>query len=367
MRCRRWTRRTGKRRRAHPVEQRIDILPGGERRGEDVRGRDRVLDGEIDADAAHWRHGMGGIADREQPGARPAFEPVERDREQLHLVPVRERVRHVREVGRGAGDLGAERRDALRAHVVGAAFRHDKGALPVIAAVELHDEGSRAEGAAGFGVRGVALRQAEPEHVDRRAKVQLLEAGLVAQRRGASIGGDGKPGADFAARLRSDPDDPLILLNQVHRLAVHPEVERWVAARLVGEEVEEMPLRHQRDELAGCRQVAEIRDGDALVGDPRGDARHLVVRAREKGVEQPQLGHQLERGGVDRVAAKVAQEIAVLFDHDGADPGASEEQPGHHPGRPAARHDEARLLVHGVALTAFPPVRPFAARSRARP
>ena len=34
-------------------EQRVDVLSGGQRRGEDVRGGHRILDREIDADAAH--------------------------------------------------------------------------------------------------------------------------------------------------------------------------------------------------------------------------------------------------------------------------------------------------------------------------
>ena len=66
--------------------------PRSERPGEDVRGGDRVLDGEVDADAADRRHGVGGIADREQAGPPPARQPVERDRQQLHLVPVLQRV-----------------------------------------------------------------------------------------------------------------------------------------------------------------------------------------------------------------------------------------------------------------------------------
>ena len=52
-----------------------------------VRGRDRVLHGEIDADAANRRHRMRGIADAQQAGPRPALQPIDRDREQLDVVP----------------------------------------------------------------------------------------------------------------------------------------------------------------------------------------------------------------------------------------------------------------------------------------
>ena len=63
---------------------------------------------------------------------------------------------------------------------------------------------------------------------------------------------------------------------------------------------------------------------------------HLVVRALEELVEQPELVHHLERRGVHGVAAEVAQEVAVLFEHRHVDPGAGKEEAGHHPGGAAA-------------------------------
>jgi hypothetical protein len=38
-----------------------------------------------------------------------------------------------------------------------------------------------------------------------------------------------------------------------------------------------------------------------------------------------------------RVAAEVAQEIGVLFEHENIDSGARQQQSQHHPGRAAAR------------------------------
>src|SRR5207245_9292271 len=43
----------------------------------------------------------------------------------------------------------------------------------------------------------------------------------------------------------------------------------------------------------------------------------------------------LERGRVDRVAAKVAQEVGVLLEHEDLDAGPGEEEPEHNPGRPS--------------------------------
>src|SRR5205085_940834 len=84
--------------RLNPGEQPVDWLPSRHRSGKNVRRRDRVLDREIDADAAYGRHRMRRIADREQSRPPPALQPVERDGEQIHLIPARERVGDVRQL-----------------------------------------------------------------------------------------------------------------------------------------------------------------------------------------------------------------------------------------------------------------------------
>jgi len=54
------------------------------------------------------------------------------------------------------------------------------------------------------------------------------------------------------------------------------------------------------------------------------------------------------------IAAKIAQEIAVLFQHQDFDPGARRQIPQHHAGRPAAGDAAAHgnfLRRHGLSLT----------------
>jgi len=46
--------------------------------------------------------------------------------------------------------------------------------------------------------------------------------------------------------------------------------------------------------------------------------------SREELLQQTEFVHEFERGRMDRVAAKVAQEIPVLFQHHDLDPGARE-------------------------------------------
>ena len=56
--------------------------------------------------------------------------------------------------------------------------------------------------------------------------------------------------------------------------------------------------------------------------------------------EQAELGEDFHGRGVDGVAAEIAEEVGVLLDHFDGDPGAGEQQPGHHPrGAPADDED----------------------------
>jgi|SRR5688572_1096264 hypothetical protein len=47
--------------------------------------------------------------------------------------------------------------------------------------------------------------------------------------------------------------------------------------------------------------------------------------------------HHLQRGGVDRVSAEVAEEVGMFLQHQHLDAGTSQQQSQHHAGRTAAR------------------------------
>ena len=88
--------------------------------------------------------------------------------------------------------------------------------------------------------------------------------------------------------------------------------------------------------FALCRQVREVGHLEELLADLRGKLAHLAVRPGEERVEQPKLVHHLHGGRMHGVAAKVAQEVAVLLQHHHIDAGAREQEAQHHAGRPAA-------------------------------
>ncbi len=107
---------------------------------------------------------------------------------------------------------------------------------------------------------------------------------------------------------------------------------------MLGEEIEKIPLRHQRDVFAMRRQVREIDHTHALIADLRGQPFDLLMRELQKFFEQAKLEHQLQRGRMDRVAAEIAKEVGMLFQHHHVNAGAGQEKAEHHPGRAAARN-----------------------------
>ncbi len=71
-----------------------------------------------------------------------------------------------------------------------------------------------------------------------------------------------------------------------------------------------------------------------LRADLDGNLPHLGVRTRQELVEHAEFGDEIERRGMDRVAAEIAQEVFVLLEHDHVDAGAGEQQRRHHSGGP---------------------------------
>jgi hypothetical protein len=61
-----------------------------------------------------------------------------------------------------------------------------------------------------------------------------------------------------------------------------------------------------------------------------------LVRAREQLLEQAELTHDVEGRWVNGVAAKVAQEVCVLFEHDDIDSAPGQQQTEHHACRSTA-------------------------------
>src|SRR5690606_17659930 len=119
--------------------------------------------------------------------------------------------------------------------------------------------------------------------------------------------------------------------------------EGRIKLRLLRNEIEKVPLGHHRNEGRSDGQMLQCRDRVAL---PEQIERHRVelrVRFLEQFLKQADLVKQLERRGMDRVAAKIAEEIGMFFEHYHLHPGTREEEPCNHAGRPPAHDDDRRV------------------------
>src|SRR6202790_5209553 len=158
--------------------------------GQDIGGGDGVLDREIDAAPADRRHRMGAVADAQQPWAPPARQPVDRDRQQLDVVPVAQFGDPVRQKRGDPDDVVAEAGEPALADRVEPALADHERALPVIAAVEHYQHATVVEPAGALPWVARAFRDPHPQYIDRRAEVDDVESGAVADDRMAAIRAD---------------------------------------------------------------------------------------------------------------------------------------------------------------------------------
>ena len=149
------------------------------------------------------------------------------------------------------------------------------------------------------------------------------------------------------AAVRVHPGDAAALQHEPGRLGLQAKLEATIGARVLREEVEEIPLRDHRDERIARTEAVQIDDGKLPVAVARGEIGHLGMRQPQERLGESQLVQHLQRRGMDGVAAEVTQEIRVLLEHRDAQAGTREQQTQHHPCRPAAG-DQHPLLHTAV-------------------
>jgi hypothetical protein len=282
---------------------------------------------------------MGGIADAEQPRPIPALEPVDRDLEQTDLVPARKPVDPVRKCGHQLRNFRPQCRKPSAPGLLDRALEDHDATLPIIAMIHQDDGTPRFDASRGP-VRIIGfLRQPEPQRVHRRVELLDREPGARANGRMATVASHGEigPHLDHAVRrIGAHADDPARPVDELSRLGLHPQMKRRIIPTLFGEKIQEVPLRHQCEEFGPGRQIAKVREGIFPTAETLGDDRLLLVRQVQEHIQQAELEHHLHGGGMNGVAAKIAQEIAMLLEDDNVDAGAREQETEHEPARPAS-------------------------------
>jgi len=125
------------------------------------------------------------------------------------------------------------------------------------------------------------------------------------------------------------------LLKNVDHLGAHAQVEVRQLPRRIGQKVEEIPLGDEGDVGVGNREVLEVGQADHSLVGHRSQLRDTLLGHLREPSAQTKLVEHVERGGMDRVAAEVAEEVIVLFEHEDLDAGAGEEESKHRARRSA--------------------------------
>src|SRR3954451_21422172 len=115
---------------------------------------------------------------------------------------------------------------------------------------------------------------------------------------------------------RADTCDAPRAFNDVHGLRFHPERKRGIGARFTGHKIEEIPLRHERYEAALGRQVREIGDPHMLIADDPTEITRFLMGQREEPFEKAEFMHELERRGMNGIAAKITEEVFVFLENE---------------------------------------------------
>src|SRR5438132_7300356 len=110
--------------------------------------------------------------------------------------------------------------------------------------------------------------------------------------------------------------------------------------------------------------MRKVHQDNKFIADLAAEPGRFLMRQFEKAFEDSQFMHHFERRRMDRVTAKVAQKIFMLFEHDDIDACTCQQKAKHHARRTAAGdatsgndlHLESKLirLKATVPFDAFP-------------
>jgi hypothetical protein len=154
--------------------------------------------------------------------------------------------------------------------------------------------------------------QPEPEHIHRRAELDRGHE-AVADHGPAAIGGhrERRPHLHGAVRPRCQyPGDPVSVADQVRHLSRTQQREALVPGRLLGEQIQQVPLRKEGQVRVADRQAGEVGEGKGLIADGHSKGVDRPVGDRAQPIAQCQLVHQVQCGGMHGVTTKITQEVA---------------------------------------------------------
>src|SRR5450432_2039248 len=136
------------------------------------------------------------------------------------------------------------------------------------------------------------FRNVHPKDIDGRAKFLNLKAGARVRDGMTAIRSDDQIGAKIALALRrfdTHTSDALLVEDEIHNFMLHVERKRRKAFGFGGKEVQEIPLRHESDELAMGRQPREICDRNFVTIENAAQFPHFLVWQLQELIKQAEL------------------------------------------------------------------------------
>ena len=187
-----------------------------------------------------------------------------------------------------------------------------------------------------------AAGQPEPQHVHRRAEGPQRQGEPFPDHRGPTVGGDRQIRTHLDLTTRAHRPDT------GHDAAVPDDVGDLVRAQQgegrnppggLGQQVQQMPLRHEADVGVRDPEAGEIGEGERAVGEGDGEPFDVAMRQFQQLLPEPEFVEQVQGRGMHGVAAEVAQEVGVLL---------QQHHPDTLPGQQQGRH-QARRSTPGDA------------------
>ncbi len=142
----------------------------------------------------------------------------------------------------------------------------------------------------------------------------------------------------FAIVRGGHTGDAILLPQQSRGLVTHEQFKAGETGGLPRQEIKEIPLRHESDEFAAGRDMAEIGHLERSASNHGAGGSNLLMEKLQEFGEDSQLVEDIEGGGVHRVAAEITEEVLMFFQHGDAHAGAREKVTQHDSRRSPTDH-----------------------------
>ena len=105
---------------------------------------------------------------------------------------------------------------------------------------------------------------------------------------------------------------------------LHFQGERRFGPGRLGEQVQQIPLRHHRDVRVRLIQPSKVDQGQLPAGHVDAQVVDPALRNLGKFIPQPEVTYQPQGAGMHCVATEVAKEVGVLLQQGDLDPGSGQ-------------------------------------------